>query len=178
MNLNLPDEGKKKRNKYWATSIILGLVGWIFGFMPLIFGGPGNSDSTCGVTLCCFSMIFAISALSTPNDNNQVVVIQQPQYIPVAQQPIIQQVRPPQQKTPSAPAKTMEMWVKEAQNLELARNWEGAAEAYEKAGLYAEAGRIRKEHLENTQPVVQIGKVGDTILHDSVMISEDSEKLE
>ena len=53
-----------------------------------------------------------------------------------------------------------------------------AAEAYEKAGLYAEAGRIRKEHLENTQPVVQIGKVGDTILHDSVMISEDSEKLE
>ena len=50
--------------------------------------------------------------------------------------------------------------------------------AYENAGLYAEAGRIRKEHLENTQPVVQIGKVGDTILHDSVMISEDSEKLE
>ena len=60
----------------------------------------------------------------------------------------------------------------------IARNWEGAAEAYEKAGLYAEAGRIRKEHLENTPPVVQIGKVGDTILHDSVMISEDSEKLE
>ena len=75
-------------------------------------------------------------------------------------------------------AKTKGMWVQEAQNLELARNWEGAAEAYEKAGLYAEAGRIRKEHLENIQPVVQIGKVGDTILHDSVMISEDSEKLE
>lgn len=134
----------------------------------------------CGWGTCCFSLVFAISALSTKNDE-RVIIIQQPaQYVPVQQQPVIQQTRPqpPQQKTPSAPAKTMEMWVKEAQNLELARNWEGAAEAYEKAGLYAEAGRIRKEHLENTQPVVQIGKVGDTILHDSVMISEDSDKVE
>jgi len=177
MNFNLlPDKGKKKRNQYWYTCIILGIVGWI-SLTPLMAGG--DSDSTCGFLLCCSSLVFAISALTTPNDNKQLVVIQQPaQYVPVQQQPIIQQVRTPQQKAPSAPTKTKGMWVQEAQNLELARNWEGAAEAYEKAGLYAEAGRIRKEHLENTQPVVQIGKVGDTILHDSVMISEDSEKLE
>ena len=130
---------------------------------------------------CCLSMLFGISALSTKNDD-RVVVIQQPAtYTPVIQQTIVQQTPTPQQASPKEPdmfAKTKGMWVQEAQNLELARNWEGAAEAYEKAGLYAEAGRIRKEHLENTQPVVQIGKVGDTILHDSVMISEDSEKLE
>ena len=141
-------------------------------------GEPSDRFTICYGFFCCFSIIFGISALSTKNDGRVVVIQQQPQYIPVAQQPIVQQVRPPQQKIPSAPAKTKRMWVEEAQNLELARNWEGAAEAYEKAGLYAEAGRIRKEHLENSQPVVQIGKVGDTILHDSVMISEDSEKLE
>ena len=142
-------------------------------------GEPSDPFTICYGFFCCFSMIFGISALSTKNDE-RVIIIQQPaQYVPVQQQPVVQtRPQPPQQKTPSAPAKTMEMWVKEAQNLELARNWEGAAEAYEKAGLYAEAGRIRKEHLENTQPVVQIGKVGDTILHDSVMISEDSDKVE
>ena len=149
-------------------------------------GEPSDRFTICYGFFCCFSIIFGISALSTKNDGRVVVIQQQPQYIPVAQQPIVQQtfVQPtktPQQASPKEPdmfAKTKGMWVEEAQNLELARNWEGAAEAYEKAGLYAEAGRIRKEHLENTQPVVQIGKVGDTILHDSVMISEDSEKLE
>ena len=144
-------------------------------------GEPSDSFAICYGFFCCFSMIFGISALSTKNDE-RVVVIQQPAtYTPVIQQTVVQQTAPPQQAPPKEPdmfAKTKGMWVQEAQNLELARNWEGAAEAYEKAGLYAEAGRIRKEHLENTQPVVQIGKVGDTILHDSVMISEDSEKLE
>ena len=41
--------------------------------------------------------------------------------------------------------------------------------------MYAEAGRIRKEYLEDKQPLVKIGKLGDTILNDSVMISEDNE---
>ena len=178
MSFNIPeDQGAKKRAGYWNISAILGLIALVLFFVG---GNRANGADmiVCGWGSCCFSLVFAFSALSTKNDDRVIVIQQQPQFIPVAQQPIIQQVRPPQQKTPSAPVKTMEIWVKEAQNLELARNWEGAAEAYEKAGLYAEAGRIRKEHLENTQPVVQIGKVGDTILHDSVMISEDSEKLE
>ena len=178
MSINIPeDKGAKKRAGYWNVSAILGIIA-----LALFFIGGNRANGAdliaCGWGSCCFSLVFVFSALSTKNDDRVIVIQQQPQYIPVAQQPIVQQVSPPQQKAPSAPAKTKGMWVEEAQNLELARNWEGAAEAYEKAGLYAEAGRIRKEHLENTQPVVQIGKVGDTILHDSVMISEDSEKLE
>ncbi len=178
MSFKIPvDKGAKKRASYWNISAVLGLIA-----MALFFIGGNRANGAdmivCGWGSCCFSLVYAFSALSTKNDERVVVIQQQPQYIPVAQQPIVQQVRHPQQKVPSAPAKTKGMWVEEAQNLELARNWKGAAEAYEKAGLYAEAGRIRKEHLENTQPVVQIGKVGDTILHDSVMISEDSEKLE
>ncbi|MCH2434898.1 MAG: hypothetical protein MK197_01225 [Candidatus Poseidoniaceae archaeon] len=178
MTFKIPeDNGAKKRASYWNISVVLGVIALILFFIG-VNRANGAEMIACGWGSCCFSLVYAISALSTKNDD-RVIVIQQPaQYVPVAQQPIIQQARAPQQRTPAAPAKTKDMWVQEAQNLELARNWEGAAEAYEKAGLYAEAGRIRKEHLENTQPVVQIGKVGDTILHDSVMISEDSEKLE
>ena len=178
MSFKIPeDKGAKRRDGYWNISGISGLIAIV------LFGVSINRNTDagfvmCGWGMCCCSLLFAISALSTKNDERVIVIQQQPQYIPVAQQPIIQQVVPPRQKSPGTSAKTKGMWVQEAQNLELARNWEGAAEAYEKAGLYAEAGRIRKEHLENTQPVVKIGKVGDTILHDSVIISEDSEKLE
>ena len=178
-----PDEGKKKRNAYFTAGIVLGIFGWAL-VMSGAYGDPDSSPlSACGGVLCCFSLIFAIIALSTPNDNNQVVVIQQrPQYVPVVQQPVQPRVVPPAiarpQPTVEKPnmfAKTKGMWIQDARNLELARNWEEAAKAYEKAGMYAEAGRIRKEHLEDKQPIVKIGKVGDTILHDSVMISDDNE---
>ena len=182
MRYNLPpDEGKKKRSVYWNACIVLGLIGWGFWMSGWQRGGA-ETGAICGSSLCCFSMIFAISALSTPNDNKQVVVIQQqPQYVPVMQRPVQPRVvapphAPPMRVTPPAtPVKNKALWIQEARNLELARNWEEAAKAYEKAGMYAEAGRIRKEHLEDKQPIVKIGKVGDTILHDSVMISEDSE---
>ena len=132
----------------------------------------------CGGGLCCCSMIFAISALSTKSDD-RVIVIQQPaRYVPVVQQPVIQQDKPQPvaPKTPDMFAKTKGMWTEKARNLEMARNWEGAAEAYEKAGMYSEAGKIRQEYLENNQPIVQIGQVGDTVLNDSVMISDSSSK--
>ena len=177
MKLNLPDEGKKKRNQYWTTCIILGIIGWaVLGASP---GGGASTGASCGGLLCCSSLIFAISALSTPNDNKQVVVIQQqPQYIPVVQNPAQPTIARAPSRIPTPPAtpiKNKAMWMQEAQNLELARNWDEAAKAYEKAGMYAEAGRIRKEYLEDKQPLVNIGKLGDTILNDSVMISEDSE---
>ena len=178
MSFKIPeDKGAKKREGYWNISAISGLIAIVLLGISINRNTDGGFVM-CGWGMCCFSLIFAISALSTKNDDRVIVIQQQPQYIPVAQQPVTQQVRPPQQKGSGSPTKTKGMWVQEAQNLELARNWKGAAEAYEKAGLYAEAGRIRKEHLENIQPVVKIGKVGDTILHDSVIISEDSEKLE
>ena len=63
--------------------------------------------------------------------------------------------------------------VQEAQNLELARDWEGAAEAYQKAGMYAEAGRVRQMHLENNDPQVKIdiAQLGDKI-QDSVVMKD------
>ncbi len=138
---------------------------------------PSNGMSpggVCGGIMCCGSLIFAFSALSTKNDTQRVVVVQQqPQYVPVVQQ-VIQQPKP----TPRQPdmfAKTKQMWMAEAKNLELARNWEAAADAYQKAGMYEQAGKIRQEHLEQNQPVVQIGHVGNTVLNDSVMISDNSQ---
>ena len=141
---------------------------------------PGNDVSpgeVCGGLMCCVSLIFAFSALSTKNDTQRVVVVQQqPQYVPVVQQVIQQPKNNPKPQQPNMFAKTKDMWMVEAKNLELARNWEDAAKAYEKAGMFAEAGRIRQEHLEQTQPVVQIGQVGNTVLNDSVMISDNTIK--
>ena len=130
----------------------------------------------CGGLMCCGSLIFAISALSTKNDTQRVVVVQQQQrYVPVVQQ-VIQQPRVVAKSNPPAtPIKNQQMWLAEAKNLELARNWEAAADAYQKAGMYEQAGKIRQEHLEQKQPVVQIGHVGNTVLNDSVMISDNSQ---
>lgn len=235
MRYNLPpDEGKKKRNRYWNAGVVLGIIAIIVGIIDINDDGrpprgeyvtidqyqwyecangdtlfdpdetlenDGTRDcsdgsdertndsevwSACAGLMCCGSLIFVISALSTKNDTSRVVVVQQqPQYVPVVQQVVQRPVQPrfvaqphapPMRAAPPAtPVKNKSMWIQEARNLELARNWEEAAKAYEKAGMYAEAGRIRKEHLEDKQPIVKIGKVGDTILHDSVMISDESE---
>ena len=152
-------------------------------------GAGEGIAQTCGAIMCCCSLIFAISALSTKNDTQRIVVVQQqPQYVPVIQPqyiPVPQQVRVPiapplaQQAIPSASTgavKTKQMWAAEAQNLVLARNWEGAAEAYQKAGMFSEAGQIRQAHLEKSQPMVQIGQVGNTVLNDSVMIADNTPK--
>jgi hypothetical protein len=184
MNYNLPpDEGKKKKELYWNVCIALGIIS-VIAFVTNSEVSHERSDSggeifsgICGWSMCCFSLIFAISALSTKNDTRRVVVVQQqPQYIPVVQQVIQQPSLPTRPNPPAAPIKNKTMWIAEARNLELARNWEGAADAYQKAGMYEEAGRIRQEHLEQNQPVVQIGHVGNTVLNDSVIIAESTPK--
>ncbi len=189
MNIQLPDDGKKKKSMYWNVCIVLGILSFI------LIGASGSDDPSgdnvememCGSLLCCGSLIFAISALSTKVDSHKVVVIQQqPQYVPVVQQPVIQQhvyqqpvmqqpVPRPQPQQPVLPSQ-QDAWKNKAINLERARNWEDAAIAYEKAGLYSEAGRIRQENLEQSQPMVQIGQVGNTVLNDSVMIADNSPK--
>ena len=63
----------------------------------------------------------------------------------------------------------------EANNLELARDFAKAAELYQKAGLFAEAGRIRKTYLENDKPVVQIGQIGDSVVKDSVIMGKQDQ---
>ena len=180
MNYTLPpDEGKKKRSFYWNTCIVLGLIGWGF-FMSGWQRAGVETGGICGGLFCCFSLIFAISALSTKNDTQRVVVVQQqPQYVPIIQQvrtPVYPPSAPVQQPRPTPQQKTPGTWAAEAKNLELARNWEGAADAYQKAGMFSEAGRIRQEHLEQSQPMVQIGQVGNTVLNDSVMIAESTPK--
>ncbi len=63
----------------------------------------------------------------------------------------------------------------EANNLELARDFAKAAELYQKAGLFAEAGRIRQTYLENDKPVVQIGQIGDSVVKDSVIMGQQNQ---
>ena len=66
---------------------------------------------------------------------------------------------------------------KQAKNLELARDFPKAAELYQKAGLFAEAGRIRQTYLENDKPMVQIGQIGDSVVKDSVIMGEQKSNL-
>ena len=176
MSIQIPeDKGAKKRAGYWNGSIVLGVIGIIL--LAISTNRPGAEPVNCGGwSFCCFSLVFAFSALSTKNDDRVIVIQQQPRYTPVIQQPVIQQTVIQQAKPQPIASKTPGMWAQEARNLELARNWEGAAEAYEKAGMYTEAGKIRQEYLENSQPIVQIGQVGDTVLNDSVMISDGPSK--
>ena len=93
MSFQIPeDKGAKKRESYWNISAGLGL----FAVILLLIGvNRGNGDQlmvVCGWGTCCFSLIFAISALSTKNDGRVVVIQQQPQFIPVVQRPVQQRV--------------------------------------------------------------------------------------
>ncbi len=74
---------------------------------------------------------------------------------------------------PIAPNSAANDWATEARNLELARDWEGAAKAYQKAGMYEEAGRVREMHLERKEPQVKIdiAQLGDNI-QDSVVMKD------
>ena len=84
-----------------------------------------------------------------------------------------------QEKATSAPPSMDEIdkLAAEAKNLELARDFSKAAEMYQKAGLFAEAGRIRQTHLENDKPVVQIGQIGDSVVKDSVIMGDQKSNL-
>ncbi|MCH2359188.1 MAG: hypothetical protein MK235_06735, partial [Candidatus Poseidoniales archaeon] len=85
----------------------------------------------------------------------------------------------PEEKTPAQPPSREQLpqWAIDARNLEMARDWKGAALAYQKAGLYAEAGRVRQEHLEDEDKMVlNIDRIGDTVLHDSVMMGDSQNK--
>ncbi len=83
-----------------------------------------------------------------------------------------------QENTTSAPSMDeIDKLAAEAKNLELARDFTKAAEMYQKAGLFAEAGRIRQTYLENDKPVVQIGQIGDSVVKDSVIMGNQKSNL-
>ena len=89
------------------------------------------------------------------------------------QQQSNQQTKPQQGGAPSMDE--INKLAAEANNLELARDFAKAAELYQKAGLFAEAGRIRQTYLENDKPVVQIGQIGDSVVKDSVIMGKQNQ---
>ena len=148
----------------------------------LALGFPG---SEAGAGCCCFGFVglwIANTGYGKRKRAAQTIYIQpQPVYVqqPVhalapAPAPVQPAVQTPTHTTPDKPALDL-AW--DARNLEMARDWEGAAQAYQKAGLYAEAGRVRQEHLEDDDKVVlNIDRIGDTVLHDSVMMGDSENK--
>ena len=151
------------------------------------FDDSGAMDffGAIGMLSCCGSFVFMILALSA---RNQQVMYVQRGFTPTVSQPVIPQqivhssmpVPRPQVVQPQAPqpvvaAPLTQPRKSSPQDLEKARDFEAAADEYQRLGMYAEAGRVRAMHLEKEQPLVSIGNVGDTILNDSVMVSnEDS----
>lgn len=139
--------------------------------------------STIGGLSCCGSFIFMVLALST---RNQQVMYLQRGFTPTVSRPVIPQqiihssmpVPRPQVVQQQAPQPVVAAPLTQPrkstpQDLERARDFEAAADEYQRLGMYAEAGRVRAMHLEKEQALVSIGSVGDTILNDSVMVSNE-----
>jgi len=176
-------------------------IGWTIIILSISFfvidlGLTGGDSGIAGSCCCfgCFGLIFAQIGYDKKKKEKQMrlqtvyvqptpVVVQQPIYVPT---PVPAPAPPPAPAplpVPDPPRKLSEQhwgpeqWAEKARNLELARDWEGAAQAYQKANLYAEAGRVREEHLEKGKDedkvVVNIDRIGDNVLHDSVMYNED-----
>ena len=168
-------DGMHGKSRMW-----IGYLG-MFVMMLVLVTTAGSTDATPLLSACCMFFIFLGIASSgheaAKKWKNRIVIYQQPVQPQMVQQQsvIIQQQAPVQQVAPSIqePEKSPGWWLNHAQKLEVARDWEGAAQAYQKAGLYEEAGRIRSAHIEDKDNVVlNIDRVGDNILHDSVLFQD------
>ena len=112
--------------------------------------------------LVVFRLVYAIS--DEHKNDDRVIVVQQPaKYVMLAQQPIIQQTVAPQQRTCQAqPAKTKECGCKKHKIW----NWQETGKVRLKH-TKKQACMLKQEELGKNilriLPVVQIGKVGDTI---------------
>lgn len=143
-----------------------------------------TSTSELPSVACCISILFLLSydsayrTLKKYDKRVKVIIAQQPppQIIQTHhhhQQPIQQQ--PVQQNQIQRNELSPEFKLNYAKNLEKARNFEKAAEAYFELGLFEESARIRQTYLEkDTSTTVNIGKVGDTHINDSVVMNEQS----
>ena len=170
----------KVKNNFW---IWLGLIFLFFAVMI-----PSDDES---IFLCCSGTFILLIGcyIKSQEKKKRVFVIQNPIYRP---SPMQIPVTPAVQKKPSppsvviappTPSETISSnenkvdWEEKARNLEIARDWEKAAEAYQKAGLYSEAGRIRKDHLEkeDSQVKIHVDRIGHNI-QDSVYMEESDKK--
>ena len=142
------------------------------------------SNSELPSVACCISILFLLSydsayrTLKKYDKRVKVIIAQQPpsqiiQTHHYHQQPIQQQ--PVQQNQIQRNELSPEFKLNYAKNLEKARNFEKAAEAYFELGLFEESARIRQTYLEkDNSTTVNIGKVGDTHINDSVVMNEQS----
>ncbi len=150
------------------------IAGIIFLLMTVGYLFMGFSDPEMFPAACCtgvLSLIFLGAASS--KGTTPYVIHQQPVAQPVVQQVIHQVVQQPTPAPRPMAAVPKKHHHSSPQDLERARDFEAAADEYQRLGMYAEAGRVRSMYLENDQPLVAIGSVGDTILNDSVMMSPD-----
>jgi hypothetical protein len=179
MNM-IPDATRKqlvlKKNKSQNRFVISLLLSFIFlAFAP---------NSGLGSVACCISIPLLLSydsayrTLKKYDKRVKVIIAQQPpsqiiQNHHYHQQPIQQQ--PVQQNQIQQNELSPEFKLNYAKNLEKARNFEKAADAYFELGLFEESARIRQTYLEkDTSTTVNIGKVGDTHINDSVVMNEQS----
>ena len=167
-----------------ATRLAIGWTGVIvtaaMGFLQFITGFQEATWICCG-----FFLLFLFILNSGSEAKKKVTLLVAPSQTPTQQvihHTHVHHQSPPTNDVSSPPSRfnqpvgTAIQWETEARNLELARDWEKAAEAFQKAGLYSEAGRIRKDHLENdeSQVKIHVDRIGHNI-QDSVYM-EDSDK--
>ena len=133
------------------------------GFVPQAQVGQGRTQiiQTCAVVKTGFSGTMPTQKARAPVQTQQT------------NQQSNRQPKPQQGGAPTMDE--INKLAAEANNLELARDFEKAAELYQKAGLFAEAGRIRQTYLENDKPVVQIGQIGDSVVKDSVIMGQQNQ---
>ena len=170
---------------FGENRIAIGWIGTVLSAVGLvILMSSGGGESWAG---CCFWLVVSILITSSGYEAKKkaanlqkVVYIQQPPVQQVVhhtyQQAPVAQPQPtpvPRAQTHNAPAKSQAEWAMDARNLEMARDWEKAAQAYQKAGLYAEAGRIRQQYMEKDDSGVNIQIQGGDTIHDSVIMRDE-----
>ena len=174
----------KVKNNFWI---------WLgYGLIFLVFMMAGGLRDDTASVLCCSGIFLLVIGyyIKGQEKRRRVFVIQNPIY-----RPSPTQVTPPPLLVPKQPSPRSVVvaqptsseaissnenkvdWEEKARNLEIARDWEKAAEAYQKAGLYSEAGRIRKDHLEkdDSQVKIHVDRIGHNI-QDSVYMEESDKK--
>ena len=143
----------------------------VFGFLSLLVVESGRSAKKKAQTQVYYIPQVRQPAPQVIHHHTTHTYAPQP-----AQAPIQQVVKPNPasiQQAVTSGQSGNKNWAAEGRNLELARDWEGAAKAYQKAGMYEEAGRVRASHLESKEPQVKIdiAQLGDKI-QDSVVMKD------
>ncbi|MEK9730761.1 MAG: hypothetical protein VW230_03265 [Candidatus Poseidoniales archaeon] len=179
----LVSEHSRYKQKFIFTIVLY------FVFSVIADGGGREWAGAIAGFSCCFGIYFLIMydsayrSLKKYDKQGKVIIAQQPpsqiiqhhhyNQAPSPQQPPSQIIQHHQNK--SSNALTPEFKLNYAKNLEKARNFEKAAEAYFELGLFEESARIRQTYLEkDTSTTVNIGKVGDTHINDSVVMNEST----